>query len=265
MKIGFIGAGKMGLALANGIVQSQPQHSILISDPSAESRVLFLKQMPETEILPDNQGICRQADVVFLACKPQQFVTAMDMPMPGGSSPLYISVLAGTPIKKLVATLSSQRVVRVMPNTPCLIGKGVLGVAVNSSLRAEDQALAELLLENVGSVVQVTEALMDAVTGISGSGPAYVFKFIEALIQSGVNAGLEADVAKHLVVETVIGEAELLKATGQDPAELRKQVSSPAGTTVAGLAVLDQLGFDRIVESAVRAAIERSRELAGPS
>ncbi|MCH2182325.1 MAG: pyrroline-5-carboxylate reductase [Mariniblastus sp.] len=265
MKIGFLGAGKMGLALAQGIIQTEADFSTLISDPDAGARERFLQQIPQAVVLEENQAVCREADVVFVACKPQQLAAATESLSCEPSKALYISILAGVTTQRLVTALGSKRVVRAMPNTPCLIGQGVLGLAVNPALDANDQDLAERLLANVGTVVRVPEAWMDAVTGISGSGPAYVFKFIEAMIQSGLKAGLEPSIARLLVIETFRGAAELLRATGAEPDELRQQVSSPGGTTMAGLAVLDQRGLDQIIQSAVGAAIERSRELAGSS
>ncbi len=265
MKIGFLGAGKMGLALAQGILQTEGEFSTLISDPDAGARERFLQEIPQAVILKDNQAVCREADVVFVACKPQQLAAATEVLASGPSNPLYISILAGVTTQRLVNTLGSERVVRAMPNTPCLIGQGVLGVAVNPALDPKDQDLAERLLAHVGTVVRVPEEWMDAVTGISGSGPAYVFQFIEAMIRSGLNAGLEPSIARLLVIETFLGAAELLRATGADPNELRQQVTSPGGTTMAGLAVLDEHGLDQIIQSAVEAAIERSRELAGSS
>ncbi len=263
MKIGLIGAGKMGLALARGIVETQPQFSICMSDPASESRERFKEEIPDGEVLLDNQAVCQQADVVFLACKPQQLGLAIPQQLHDDGCPLYISILAGTPLGKIASTVGTDRVVRVMPNTACLIGKGVVGITYHDSLVAADRVLSKSLLENFGSVVEVEEHLMDAVTGVSGSGPAYVFQFVESLIQGGVNAGLQTEVARHLVVETVIGAAEMLKITGCGPAELREQVSSPGGTTVAGLAILNDHDFNRILEMAVGAAVKRSRELAG--
>ena len=262
MKIGFLGVGKMGLALAQGILQSDGEVSILISDPNAGARESFLERVPRAVVLADNRAVCRDADVVFLACKPQQLSAATESLRDGLSRPLYISILAGVPTDQLSTALGSERVIRVMPNTPCLIGRGVLGLAINTKLSADDQNLAERLLANVGTVVRVSEELMDAVTGISGSGPAYVFMFIESMIQSGLAAGLDPKTARLLVVETVLGATELLRATGAEPSELRQQVTSPGGTTMAGLEVLEKLGLDEMIRSAVQAAIQRSRELA---
>ncbi len=262
MKIGFLGVGKMGLALAQGILQSDGEISILISDPNARARELFLEKVPQAQVLPDNGAVCRDADVVFLAFKPQQLSTATESLGDGLARPLYISILAGVPTEKLTSALGSERVVRVMPNTPCLIGEGVLGLAIDATLSAADQNLAERLLANVGTVVRVSEESMDAVTGISGSGPAYVFTFIESMIQGGLAAGLDPKTARLLVIETFLGATQLLRATGAEPSELRQQVTSPGGTTMAGLEVMEKLGLDEIIRKAVQAAIERSRELA---
>ena len=262
MRIGFIGAGKMGLALAKGVQQSALECSIAISDPSEASRLLFCSELPHAEVMPDNLSVCLRSDVVFLACKPQQLSSAMASAPPSEGAPLYISILAGTPVEKLTRVLGTTRVIRAMPNTPCLIGKGVLGVAINHSLSAADQGLAEILLGGVGIVLEVEEAMLDAVTGVSGSGPAYVYRFMEAMIHSGVQAGLGADVARRLVVETVIGAGEMVKSTGEEPEVLREHVSSPGGTTVAGLSMMDELGFEEVIHSAVKAAIKRSQELA---
>ena len=175
---------------------------------------------------------------------------------------LVISIMAGVTISRIQELTQAKRVVRVMPNTPCLVGEGASGIAAGAGADADDIKRVSQLLQSVGTVVEVAEEQMDAVTGVSGSGPAYVFRFIESLIEGGVAEGLSRDVAATLAVQTVLGAAKLVVETGEDPAVLRDRVTSPGGTTLAALNSLEADGFDRAIVSAVAAAVARSKELA---
>jgi pyrroline-5-carboxylate reductase len=205
----------------------------------------------------------RDADVIVLAVKPQSMPAVLQelKPLLGGEH-LVISIAAGVTLASLTAALGQERrLVRVMPNTPSLVGKGASGFALGGAATADDGALVEKLLSTVGIAVQLPERLLDAVTGLSGSGPAYAFQMIEALSDGGVCVGLPRDVATRLAAQTLLGAAEMVLATGQHPAALKDAVASPGGTTIAGLHALEQSGVRAALINAVVAATERSQEL----
>ena len=260
-QIGFLGAGRMALALAQGIVRNHPQIRFVISDPSESSRQRFLDAIPQTDLADRNELVMQGPEVVLLATKPQQLATVFD-----GWEPvdrvLLISILAGSTIDRLRRTSGQSRIVRVMPNTPCLIGRGVLAWSPSVDVSDQQAALAVALLKGAGRVVRIDESLMDAVTGVSGSGPAYVYRMIEAMTTGGIEQGLDPELAQTLAVETLIGAAEMVRQTGLSPADLRQQVTSPGGTTLAGLRQLDEFHFDQALRHAIAAATERAQELA---
>jgi pyrroline-5-carboxylate reductase len=265
IKIGLIGAGRMATALARGFVAAKllSATDILASDPSAESRRAFEREVPGAEIASENGPQFSNCDVVFLAVKPQQMKTALDE-VRGSirADAIVVSIAAGVTIARLAAGLApGQRIVRVMPNTPCLIGRGASGYSLGPTATADDGKLVAQLLSAVGVAFEVPEAQLDAVTGLSGSGPAFVYTMIELLAQGGKEAGLPADLADQLAAHTAVGAAEMILATGETPAVLRDRVTSPGGTTLAGLKALEENNFARAVVAAVRAATERSIEL----
>ena len=176
---------------------------------------------------------------------------------------LIVSVAAGVTLTTLGSCLETNRLIRVMPNTPCLIGQGISAMAFDAGVTESDRILTERMFGLIGKVVIVPEESMDAVTGLSGSGPAYVFTFIEALIQGGVAVGLPEHVAAQLAIQTVRGATELLIESGKSPDELRHNVTSPGGTTLAGLNALEQGKFADTVKNAVRAATQRATQMAG--
>ena len=260
--IGFIGAGKMAQALAGGIQKDFPDLAFVVSDPSAEALAAFEQSVSGRSCKHcSNQEVFEQSDCIMLAVKPQHAAAAMESIDQAGD-PLVISIMAGVTISRIQELTQAKRVVRVMPNTPCLVGEGASGIAAGAGADADDVKRVSQLLQSVGTVVEVAEEQMDAVTGVSGSGPAYVFRFIESLIEGGVAEGLSRDVAATLAVQTVLGAAKLVVETGEDPAVLRDRVTSPGGTTLAALNSLEADGFDRAIVSAVAAAVARSKELA---
>jgi pyrroline-5-carboxylate reductase len=263
MKIGFVGAGQMASALARGFVASREVSvdEVWASDCFPGSRETFAAALPGAHVGSDNPAVVREADVVFLAVKPQSLPGVLAELRPVPAEKLFVSIAAGVSLASLVEGLSSQRVIRVMPNTPCLVGHGASAFAAGAAVTAENRTCVERLLNTVGRCWEVAEPLLDAVTGLSGSGPAYVFQFIEALSDGGVLAGLPRQLATALAAQTVLGAAQMVLGSSDHPATLKDRVASPAGTTIAGLLALENGGLRGTVMQAVQAATNRSREL----
>lgn len=266
-RIGFIGGGAMAEALIGGLrAAGVAPANLLASDPDAGRRTR-LREAFGIECVDDNAEVVRRSDVVVLAVKPQVLPQVLAdlarLPAAERTRPLWISIAAGVALATLERALGADvRAVRAMPNTPALMQAGATGLCANPRATADDVRRAAALFDGVGfSWSAPREELLDAVTALSGSGPAYVFAFLEALAEAGAAVGLPLDVAERLAAETVYGAALLARETGRSPAELRRQVSSPGGTTVAGLARLEEEGFARAVRAAVEAAARRSREL----
>jgi pyrroline-5-carboxylate reductase len=263
-RIGFIGCGAMARALAGGLIDAGVAASqILASDPFATARKQF-EEAIGAKAIENNAEVVSQADVVVLAVKPG-FVTSVleDLDPTLGARPLWISIAAGVPLDKLQSALpAGARVVRTMPNTPALVGAGATAYFPASSVSEEEIQLTEAILEATGWCWRApNEGLLDAVTGLSGSGPAYVFLILEALADAGVRQGLPRDAAQSLATRTVLGAAKLALETGTHPGQLKDQVTSPGGTTIAGLEQLEAHGVRAAIYDAVRAATERSKAL----
>ena len=260
--IGFIGAGQMARALAAGFVEAGlvAASEISAADPFAPARDEFTKAIPGSRSADSNSALVQSVQTVFLAVKPQ-FMSAVlaDIRSVVGPEHLIVSIAAGVPLSALAAGLGSERrLIRVMPNTPCLVGQAASGYSANSfATEADVQRVAELLA-SVGQAFALDEKLLDAVTGLSGSGPAFVYTMIEALSDGGVQMGLPRDVATALAAQTVRGAAEMVLVTGEHPAALKDKVTSPGGTTIAGLAALEAGGCRASLMRAVRAATKRS-------
>jgi pyrroline-5-carboxylate reductase len=265
IKIGLIGAGRMATALGSGFVSAKlvAPASLVASDPQAEARAGFEREVPGSKVLAENGPEFAACDVVILAVKPQTMQAALEqVHAVVRPSALVVSIAAGVTISKLANGLAAgQRIIRVMPNTPCLIGRGASAYSLGPSATAEDGALVAKLLAAVGVAFEVPERQLDAVTGLSGSGPAFVYTMIELLAQGGNEVGLPVELAHALATHTVAGAAEMVLATGETPAALRDRVTSPGGTTLAGLQALQENAFDRAVIAAVKAATARSVEL----
>jgi pyrroline-5-carboxylate reductase len=264
-KIGFVGAGQMARALAAGFVRAglvKPAE-VIAADPAAAALTAFSQSVPGANVGSSNADVARQAHLLVLAVKPQQVATALAEIKPAvDEKHLVISIAAGVRLATLAAGLpTGVRLARVMPNTPCLVGQSASAFALGPTATAADGQTIQRLLESVGAAHRVDEKLLDAVTGLSGSGPAFVFVTIEALSDGGVRMGLPRDVAMALAAQTVKGAAEMVLATGQHPAVLKDQVASPGGTTIAGLAALEQGGVRSGLIAAVEAATRRSVEL----
>jgi len=266
-RIGLIGGGAMAEALAGGLVAAgvAPDH-VTAADPDPARRE-HLAQHLALRTTADNDEVVALSDVVVLAVKPAKVGDVLKAlgKDTEPERPLWISIAAGVTLAQIEAHLpAATRVVRAMPNTPAQVAAGATALAANAAADAGDRAVAEALFGAVGITWQApSEDLLDAVTGLSGSGPAYVFLFLEALGDAGVAAGLPREAAERLAAQTLFGAAKLVLETGLRPAVLREQVTSPGGTTVAGLESLEASDLRGTLEKAVGAATRRSRELRG--
>jgi pyrroline-5-carboxylate reductase len=264
LTIGFLGAGKMATALAKGFVRAKlvTPKQIIASDPLPAAAAAFAREVGAKTTI-SNVEVTQFADVLVLAVKPDQVPGVLaDIRDHFTEQQLLISIAAGVPIAKIETALgSSSRIIRVMPNTPALVGASASAYALGKSARPEDGQLAQKLFSSIGIAFQLREYLLDAVTGLSGSGPAYVYLFIEGLSDGGVAAGLPRDIATKLAAQTVLGGAKMVLDTGLHPGALKDMVTSPGGTTIEGLHELEKGHFRATAISAVRAATEKSRKL----
>jgi pyrroline-5-carboxylate reductase len=267
-RFGFVGGGAMAEALVGGLIGGgvAPER-IRVADPDP-GRQKALAETHGVATFADNAEAVADVDVVVVAVKPAVVATALAALREGGSDvarPLWISIAAGIPLATLEGALGpGARVVRAMPNTPALVHAGATAIHANAAATAEDRAVARALFCAVGTCWEAPqEGLLDAVTGLSGSGPAYVFVFLEALGDAGVRMGLPRDAAYELAFQTVLGASKLAIESGRHPASLKDQVTSPGGTTIAGLERLEAGGFRAAIHEAVKAATARSRELGG--
>jgi pyrroline-5-carboxylate reductase len=267
--VGFVGAGNMGEALIRGLVESSlvPAAAIVIADSRA-ARAQQIAGQYGVRAAADNTALVREADVVILAVKPQIMAPVLREIMPALTNrPLLVSIAAGVSTATIRAVLGKYpRLIRVMPNTPALVLEGATAIARSAELEPEDLETAPEIFTAVGRVVVLDEELMDAVTGLSGSGPAYVAIVIESLADGGVKMGLDRVTAMTLATQTVLGAARLIAETGVHPGALKDMVSSPGGTTIAGIAALEEGGIRTTFIRAVERATLRSRELGrGPA
>ena len=261
---GFIGAGKMASALIRGMIRhGQPPRSIAASDSQAAARAALMSEAG-IQSFPTNAEVAAFSEVIVLAVKPRVMAAVMAELRPELTDRhLVVSIAAGVSLAILARGLGDdRRIIRVMPNTPALVGEGASGYCLGSATIDGDEATVRGCLEAVGKAYRVPESQLDAVTGLSGSGPAFVALMIEALADGGVRVGLPRDLALTLATQTVLGTARLVQETGIHPAVLKDQVASPAGTTIAGLHALERGGVRAALIDAVTAAYERSVELA---
>ena len=259
---GFIGAGQMARALASGFVSAGKitANKVQAFDPSAKAIAAFQSTISGAASSAGPNELVAGCDVVFLAVKPQHMGHVFNS-LDAHAGKLFVSIAAGVTLSSLEGGLKTDRVIRVMPNTPCLVGAGASGYSRGTGASQEDAQLVGDLLSAVGIAFELPEALLDAVTGLSGSGPAFVYQFIEALSDGGVLSGLPRTVATQLAAQTVLGAAKMVLETAEHPGLLKDRVASPAGTTIAGLAALERGGLRGTVIDAVKAASDRSREL----
>jgi pyrroline-5-carboxylate reductase len=265
LRWGFIGSGKMATALIQGMLRagSAEAGAITASDPVEAARATLAAQTG-ISVTDSNRQVANESDVIVLAVKPQSMPEALatlrDVVTP---EHLVISIAAGVSLATISAGLGAERrLARVMPNTPALLGEGASGYCLGPHARTGDEVIVQTCLSAVGRAFRVPEPLLDAVTGLSGSGPAFVYVIIEALSDGGVRVGLPRDVATALAAQTVLGAARMVLETGEHPGVLKDQVTSPGGTTIAGLHALEKGGVRAALMDAVEAATRRSAELA---
>jgi pyrroline-5-carboxylate reductase len=263
VKLSLLGVGKMGEALLAGLLDAgwEPD-DLAVAEVDADRRRVVEERFRKVRVVPSPAWAVADADVVVVAVKPTDVGAALDAcesSLPAGA--LVLSIAAGVTIATVEAAAPGRPVVRAMPNTAALVRRGAAAIAPGRHAGDHDLAAAERILGSVGIVVRVDESLLDAVTGLSGSGPAYVFLVAEALVEAGVLVGLSRETAAALVHQTLLGSATLLVEGSEGPEALRAAVTSPGGTTAAGLARLEAHGVRAALLEAVVAATERSREL----
>lgn len=265
IRLGIIGGGMMAEAIISRLLSKklyQP-HEVLVSEPNPQRRK-FLEQIYRVHIVEDNQTVVESGEVLLLSIKPQvlnQVLASLNVVERLQPYPLVISILAGVPLIRLEAEFPKYPMLRVMPNAPATVGAGMTALSPGQRVEPNHLTLATTIFEAVGEVVQLPESLIDAVTGLSGSGPAFVAMMIEALADGGVSAGLPRVIAVQLALQTVLGTVQLLKNTELHPAQLKDKVTSPGGTTIAGVARLEKAGFRSAIIEAVQAAYQRSQQL----
>ncbi|MEM1369794.1 MAG: pyrroline-5-carboxylate reductase [Cyanobacteria bacterium P01_H01_bin.15] len=264
VQLGVIGGGMMGEAIFSRLI-AQGQYApekILVSDPVSDRRN-YLTSTYGVQVTDDNRAVI-SSECLLLAVKPQvlsQVATQLQDVLSETTSPLIISILAGVSLTRLEAIFSTQPVIRAMPNTPATVGWGMTAIAGGARATSEHIRQAEHLFQAVGEVVTIPEKWLDAVTGLSGSGPAFIALMIEALSDGGVAAGLPRTISQKLAIQTVKGTAELLQQTGWHPGELKDRTTSPGGTTIAGIKTLEKNAVRGSFLSAVLDATRRSQEL----
>jgi pyrroline-5-carboxylate reductase len=262
-KIGFAGGGNMAEAIIKGLLAGGVSSSgITVAEPVAERRE-YLRSKYAVDAHGDCASVVSTSEIIILAVKPQVCGAVLNEIASGDvEGKLFVSIMAGVKTETIETALKrTVRVVRVMPNTPALVLAAASVICAGAHANGEDLSLVREIFDLLGTTCLAEEKLLDAVTGLSGSGPAYVFTFIEALSDAGVKNGLPRDVASRLAAQTVYGSAKMVMETGEHPAVLREKVTSPGGTTIAGLHVLEQEGFRGTVMTAVDAATKRSVEL----
>ncbi len=254
----------MAEAILTRLLASQlyPPNTLLVSEPQTPRRD-FLAQTYGVRVTHSNQDTLEATEALLLAIKPQILDQVISQLRLDGveNYPLILSILAGIPLTRLETAFPHFPVIRVMPNTPATVGQGMTAIAAGTQVQTSHLALATSIFGAVGEVVEVPEPLMDGVTGLSGSGPAFVALMIEALSDGGVASGLPRAIATKLAIQTVLGTATLIKETGLHPGQLKDNVTSPGGTTIAGVAKLEEKGFRSAVIEAVKSAYRRSQDL----
>jgi len=263
-KVAFIGCGNMGSALVSGTLKSGliSKDKVLATDVRPE-RLKYIREREGIPTTESNREAVEKSDVIVLAVKPQvigQVLSEIREVVTGNK--IIISIAAGITTGFIEKALGREvAVVRVMPNTPCLLGAGASGISPGKYAGEEEEAIAEEMMRGVGIVVKVPEEMLDAVTALSGSGPGYIFYIVELLVEAGMELGLSEDDARKLVGQMILGAARMVMETGESPQVLKDRVASPGGTTEAALRYLEEKGFQKILIAAVKEAAKRSKEL----
>ncbi|MFC1592191.1 pyrroline-5-carboxylate reductase [Thermodesulfobacteriota bacterium] len=264
LKLGIIGGGIMAENILRGLLSSETlaPGQVMVSDLSPD-RLSYLKDSYKVKTILDNSEILSKNEVIILAVKPQNMKGLLEQVRPSsGPEKLFLSIAAGLKAEAIARGLGGRgRIIRIMPNTAARVLESASALCRGPGATLDDLNLAKHLFESIGQAVVVNEELMDAVTGLSGSGPAYIFLIVEALADAGVKAGLPRPVALNLAAQTCFGAAKLVLETGEHPGVLKDQVTSPGGTTISGLHALEQQGLRGALMDAVQAAVARSREL----
>mgnify|MGYP000914414313 CR=1 FL=1 len=263
MKIGFIGLGNMGASLAKAVLQAKTGAQILLANRSQAKVDVFIANFGGQA--SSNDEIFAEADVIFLGVKPAQFselLSQYQTILEKRASLLLISMAAGLTLEKLASLLPRQhRIIRMMPNTPVSIGQGVISYTLSANCQADDKEVFCQLLQHAGLLFEISEGLIDAATGLAGCGPAFVYLFIEALADAGVQTGLPRETALQMAAQTVLGAGQLVLESKQHPGVLKDQVCSPGGSTIAGVASLEAHAFRGTVMEAVKKAYKRTKKL----
>lgn len=262
IRIGFIGAGNMARAMVAGIMKLE-SFEVAAFDISADA-LLTMREIYEVHTFDEAIHICAWADILVLAIKPQNAMGVISDIAKYCENKAVVSIVTGLSVQKMTAALpKTARVLRVMPNTPALIGQGMSALCSNTSLNNRERQAIERIFEGIGRFLWVDESRINAITALSGSGPAYVYMMIEAMIEAGIREGLSFAQARELAAQTVSGAAQMVLASGEHPAALRNAVTSPAGTTAEGLNALEQGKMRGTIINAIRAAKMRADELGG--
>ncbi len=264
MKLGFIGAGNMGRAIIGGVIASGlvTSEEITVSD-SDSAKLSELKKSYGVNIASSNKD-CLNSDYVFLCVKPNVLAEVLDeFGEYGAEKPVFVSIAAGQTISKLSSMINNPRakIVRVMPNTPALVGEGMSAMCKNSNVTTDEADTVLEILRSFGRAELVSESVMDTVTAVSGSSPAYVFMFIEAMADAAVKGGMARDMAYTFAAQSVLGSAKMVLETKKHPAELKDMVCSPGGTTIDAVAVLEEEGMRGAVMNAMEACIKKSKSM----
>ena len=263
-KIGIIGCGNMGGAILAGLWRNaEDPSSVICADASEKALASVAERYPDVIIAENNAACAAESDLLILAVKPQFLDGVLaDIALPLRQDTVLLSIVAGKKIEYLAKRLpAGTKIVRAMPNTPALVGKGMTAYCVSETVTEEEKTAAGDVLRLLGIAEEVPERLMDTVTGLSGSSPAFVYMMIEAMADGAVLDGMPRDMAYRFAAQTVFGSAAMVLETGKHPGVLKDMVTSPAGTTIEGIAVLEERGFRSALMEAVKAAADRSREL----
>jgi pyrroline-5-carboxylate reductase len=262
-RIGFLGLGVMGSALLKGLLDGGVNPEAVVASDTSEAKLRQFSEKYGIEAALNARGVAEAARILFVAVKPQDIKGLLYDMAPGmRDGHVVVSIAAGVPISDIQDSFEAKvGVIRVMPNTPCLVGEGAICISVGKHVREDDLDHVAAWLGNLGIVRNVPEDYMNAVTGLSGSGPAFVYMMIESMADGGVLAGLPRSLALELATQTVFGAAKMVMETGEHPAILREMVTSPGGTSAAGLFAMEEAGFRAAVQRAVRDAAVRSKEL----